>query len=81
MTAAEWKPLWQAEEAQAHIHGWAFSQVDGPLNPPVFFQFLLHGEKAVKAAVHGKTGEFPFNGGFPGLNCRESHDRIKSEPI
>lgn len=29
MTAAEWKSLWQAEEAQAHIHGWDFSHIQG----------------------------------------------------
>ena len=29
MTAAEWKTLWQEEEAQAHIHGWDFSHIQG----------------------------------------------------
>lgn len=29
MTAAEWKTLWQEEEAQAHIHGWDFSNIQG----------------------------------------------------
>lgn len=29
MTAAEWKALWQEEEAQAYIHGWDFSHIQG----------------------------------------------------
>lgn len=29
MTAAEWKSLWREEEAQAHIHGWDFSPIQG----------------------------------------------------
>lgn len=29
MTAAEWKTLWQEEEAQAHIHGRDFSHIQG----------------------------------------------------
>lgn len=29
MTGAEWKALWKEEEAQAHIHGWDFSHIQG----------------------------------------------------
>lgn len=29
MTAAEWKALWSAEEARAHVHGWDFSPIRG----------------------------------------------------
>lgn len=29
MTAAEWKSLWREEEAQAHMHGWDFSPIQG----------------------------------------------------
>ena len=29
MNAGEWKALWKAEEAQAHIHGWDFSHLQG----------------------------------------------------
>nr|WP_325233432.1 methyltransferase domain-containing protein [uncultured Oscillibacter sp.] len=75
MNTAEWKALWLEEEAQAHIHGWDFSHLQGrfeeehdlPWSYRALVREYLRGDMTLLDCDTG-GGEFLLSLGHPASN-------------